>query len=284
MTYLLTKLILLLVAAGVLGILVGFAMRMLLERRSGTDIPTADVGALRAERDEAMHSLRELTQERRDLQARLTAALATSPGSADDATAREELEARNAELTLARRELADMQRRLNDLDGLDDELHDAGILADRVPELERQLEELQGSAERAGVLSARINNLADNVDPSLDTDGVVAADISGLQQRAADLSSLQNRIDDLNQRINRLKAGTRPTNHDDLTEISGVGARVARLLHSHGIFRFEQLAALSEDEIDELDSSLGEFSGRVRRDQWVRQAQELYRRRNGTPV
>ncbi len=64
---------------------------------------------------------------------------------------------------------------------------------------------------------------------------------------------------------------------DDFQRIKGVGPRLAEMLHARGFDRFEQLAHLTGEEIDLLDSQLGPFQGRVRRDRIVEQAQYLAR-------
>lgn len=62
---------------------------------------------------------------------------------------------------------------------------------------------------------------------------------------------------------------------DDLRKIKGLGPKMLTLLHSLGITRFEQIAALTEADLDELDGKLGAFAGRPRRDSWVEQARLL---------
>ena len=64
---------------------------------------------------------------------------------------------------------------------------------------------------------------------------------------------------------------------DDLTQLKGVGPKFARLLNDLGITRFEQLARLSEGDIDRLDQHLGAFKGRLERDQVPLQADYLAR-------
>lgn len=64
---------------------------------------------------------------------------------------------------------------------------------------------------------------------------------------------------------------------DDLTKLKGVGPKFARLLNDLGILRFEQIARLSEGDIDRLDGQLGAFKGRLERDQIPLQADYLAR-------
>lgn len=62
---------------------------------------------------------------------------------------------------------------------------------------------------------------------------------------------------------------------DDLTRIKGLGPKLAALLATLGVTRFEQVAAWDDADIDRIDSRLGRFSGRIRRDNWVEQARLL---------
>ena len=64
---------------------------------------------------------------------------------------------------------------------------------------------------------------------------------------------------------------------DDLTRLKGVGPKFAALLNQIGIVRFEQLAKLSEGDIERLDQQLGPFRGRLQRDQVPLQAEYLAR-------
>jgi predicted flap endonuclease-1-like 5' DNA nuclease len=62
---------------------------------------------------------------------------------------------------------------------------------------------------------------------------------------------------------------------DDLTQIKGVGKKLSAMLGEQGVTSFAQIAAWSEADINRIDPLLGRFSGRIRRDQWVTQAQFL---------
>lgn len=67
--------------------------------------------------------------------------------------------------------------------------------------------------------------------------------------------------------------GTPGADHvDDLKAVSGIGPKMEALLNGFGITTWEQLAALTEDEVARVDAALEEFPGRIRRDRWVEQA------------
>ena len=62
---------------------------------------------------------------------------------------------------------------------------------------------------------------------------------------------------------------------DDLTRIKGLGPKIATLLRSLGITRFDQIAAWSEADVARIDPQLGTFQGRIARDNWIEQARYL---------
>jgi len=64
---------------------------------------------------------------------------------------------------------------------------------------------------------------------------------------------------------------------DDLCRLKGIGPKFADALHGLGFTRFDQLARLTPTEVERLDGQLGAFSGRIKRDRVVEQADYLAR-------
>jgi predicted flap endonuclease-1-like 5' DNA nuclease len=62
---------------------------------------------------------------------------------------------------------------------------------------------------------------------------------------------------------------------DDLTQIKGVPKVLQRKLHRVGVFYFWQIAEWSPEDVRYVDSKLAAFKGRIERDAWVSQANEL---------
>ena len=60
-----------------------------------------------------------------------------------------------------------------------------------------------------------------------------------------------------------------------LTQIKGLGPKLATTLAEQGITRVEQIAALTPAEAETLDAKLGAFRGRMARDRWIEQAKLL---------
>lgn len=64
---------------------------------------------------------------------------------------------------------------------------------------------------------------------------------------------------------------------DDLVQLKGIGPKLATLLNSRGLTRFDQIAKLSPAQVADLDETLGAFRGRLSRDNVVDQADYLAR-------
>ncbi|MFH1330352.1 MAG: hypothetical protein ABIJ48_06875 [Actinomycetota bacterium] len=98
-----------------------------------------------------------------------------------------------------------------------------------------------------------------------------------LRHQHAVLEEKERLITVLLQRLQ--EAGEVQEGPDDLKEIIGIGPVIEGLLHGLGITTFEELAALSDDEVGRIGNLLGAFRERIRRDRWVEQAADLARRR-----
>ena len=59
---------------------------------------------------------------------------------------------------------------------------------------------------------------------------------------------------------------------DDLLLLKGVGPKLATLLGTLGVTRFDQIAAWTDADIARIDAQLGTFKGRATRDKWIEQA------------
>jgi len=61
---------------------------------------------------------------------------------------------------------------------------------------------------------------------------------------------------------------------EDLTQIKGIDTNLAGRLKQLNLYRFEQVAALSDDDITNVDEAL-KLGGKIEKDDWVGQAQRL---------
>ncbi len=67
---------------------------------------------------------------------------------------------------------------------------------------------------------------------------------------------------------------------DDLKKIKGVGPAIEKTLKKLGIHRFNQIAEMSEYDIDRVAQQLKGFRSRIYREDWIGQARELQYRKN----
>ncbi|MFC5407943.1 hypothetical protein ACFPMF_01385 [Larkinella bovis] len=66
---------------------------------------------------------------------------------------------------------------------------------------------------------------------------------------------------------------------DDLKEINGIGPFFEKKLHSLRIYTFRQLASCTPADVDQIGNIIEFFPDRIEREDWVGQAQKLYRRK-----
>ena len=69
-------------------------------------------------------------------------------------------------------------------------------------------------------------------------------------------------------------AAARGGKADNLQRISGVGPKNEKVLHGLGFFHFDQIAAWTSEQVNWVDDHL-KFNGRIKREEWIRQAQLL---------
>ena len=62
---------------------------------------------------------------------------------------------------------------------------------------------------------------------------------------------------------------------DDLKLIWGIGPAFEKLLNKTGVWHFDQVASWSAADIAHVDAKLKGFHGRIKRDDWVKQAKKL---------
>ena len=68
--------------------------------------------------------------------------------------------------------------------------------------------------------------------------------------------------------------------HDNLKKIKGVGPAIEKTLNGLGIYRFNQIAEMSEYDIDRVAQQLKGFRSRIYREDWIGQARTLQYEKN----
>ena len=62
---------------------------------------------------------------------------------------------------------------------------------------------------------------------------------------------------------------------DDLKRIKGIGPKLEGVLNTLGVYHLDQIASWGDREVAWVDYHLEGFKGRIRRDDWVAQAEAL---------
>jgi predicted flap endonuclease-1-like 5' DNA nuclease/cell division protein FtsB len=70
---------------------------------------------------------------------------------------------------------------------------------------------------------------------------------------------------------------------DDLKQIKGVGPAIEKTLNELGIYSFNQIAEISEYEIDRVAQRLKGFRSQIYRQDWIGQARDLHYQKNNSP-
>jgi predicted flap endonuclease-1-like 5' DNA nuclease/septal ring factor EnvC (AmiA/AmiB activator) len=69
---------------------------------------------------------------------------------------------------------------------------------------------------------------------------------------------------------------------DNLRLIKGIGPAIEKTLNELGIFRYHQIAEMTEYDVNRVAQRLKGFSSRIYREDWVGQARDLQLRKSGT--
>jgi len=107
--------------------------------------------------------------------------------------------------------------------------------------------------------------------------------LATLRQRISPLTQKLRQQRQLIRQLRELSANSKSGNAaatkqpDDLKAIRGIGPALERRLHSHGIERFEQIAAMSEKEFVAIAARLSIAPTLAQRQGWIQQARDLYR-------
>lgn len=98
-----------------------------------------------------------------------------------------------------------------------------------------------------------------------------------------DIQGIAKRLEEINDHLKAMAAKRTPppVERDDLKRINGIGPVLEEKLNAAGIDRYWQIAALSDPDIDRLESEIIHLSGRIRRDDWVGQAKALHHEKYG---
>lgn len=161
------------------------------------------------------------------------------------------------------------------------------LAEETVGEAKGRVDEIRGVVE--GV-KARATDALDNLEQLFEDRVSRALRRLGVPTRD-DLQGIAKRLENLNGLLEAVVAErqasgvhAQPERQDDLKSINGIGPVLEGKLKAHGIRGYRQLATLTDADIDRLESKIINFSGRVRREDWIGQAKALYLKKYGEPL
>ena len=187
-----------------------------------------------------------------------------------------EVEAKDARIRRLQRELENWQNRLPPL---------IEKFRQRNEYAEKLESDLEAARERIAILDASIEPGQTRIEPVNHPDeltdgrgasndaiddgepGLVNSEHAELEQNAVDENPGpdEDEPDDEDDSIAR----------DNLKAIKGVGPAIEKTLHEMGIFRYQQIADMSEYDIDRIAKRLKGFRSRIYREDWIGQARDL---------
>jgi predicted flap endonuclease-1-like 5' DNA nuclease/cell fate (sporulation/competence/biofilm development) regulator YmcA (YheA/YmcA/DUF963 family) len=238
----------------------------------------------------------ELQREFKDIRSNLEVAVAQRDRlqksirsrNADGASAAKALKEKDDKIFKLSRELENWQNRLPPL------IERFRIRDEEASSLESELSDVQDRLDALKGMVDSDQTHIEPVDPGTLTDGLDASNEPIDMQFEADENALQDgRLtdDDLsaaaaNEDRNEASDETGYSesdaeSRDNLKMIKGIGPAIEKTLNELGIFRFTQIAEMSEYDIDRIAQRLRGFRSRIDREDWVGQARDLHDQNTG---
>lgn len=143
-----------------------------------------------------------------------------------------------------------------------------------------KVEQFKGKVEEARTMAVET---LDNLEQIFEERVARALTRLGIPNRD-DFQAIADRLEELNQSVQALlrsKAKAAAAAPDDLKEISGIGPAIEGRLQGDGIVSFRQIAELSPQEIERLETHVINSTGRIHRENWIEQAKELHFKKYG---
>jgi poly(hydroxyalkanoate) granule-associated protein len=156
-----------------------------------------------------------------------------------------------------------------------------------IEEVREQVEEVRGKVEGIKTKAAdTLDNLEqlfeERVSRALKRLGVPTRDdLQGIARRLEEMNGL---LEALAEERQAAAMAAPPADRDDLKLIKGIGSVLEGKLHGVGINTYQQIATLTDEEIERLEAGDASFSGRIHRDDWIGQARSLYHKKHGAPI
>jgi predicted flap endonuclease-1-like 5' DNA nuclease len=143
------------------------------------------------------------------------------------------------------------------------------VTKDRLADFEARLNQLESENLN---LKASIDQLNHGGIPLQDKSAALESDDQSSDQPEPDTDLIMQPKTDLFKTDRELLMDQ---SRDDLSRIEGVGPFIEKKLNDIGVYSFEQIANWTESDIASITQQLNYFEGRIVKDNWTGQAQEL---------
>ena len=130
--------------------------------------------------------------------------------------------------------------------------------------------------------------LGDELDASNDPANVTQTDLEGVLEDADDIEDEPGNPEDKPEGADDAMAAAELHDHesaslrDNLRLIKGIGPAIEKTLNELGIFRYHQIAEMTDYDINRIARRLRGFSSRIYREDWIGQARDLQLQKSGT--
>ena len=130
--------------------------------------------------------------------------------------------------------------------------------------------------------------LGDELDASNDPANVTQTDLEGVLEDADDIEDESGNPEDEPEGADDAMAAAELHHHesaslrDNLRLIKGIGPAIEKTLNELGIFRYHQIAEMTDYDINRIARRLRGFSSRIYREDWIGQARDLQLQKSGT--
>ena len=224
---------------------------------------------------EAFERRDELQRQMKDVRGNLESAVSERDQLRNSTAAEDlstELEKKDARIEKLNSELANWQDRLPPL---------IERYQQRNAEAEALETQLADALERIADLEGMVGSdqtRVDPVDPDAMTDGMDASNDPHDDEPEEDIEAFDNveETEEVEEVEDAADADLHDLPHDNLKLIKGVGPAIEKTLNELGIQRFDQIAQMSEYDIDRVAHRLKGFRSRIYREDWIGQARDLH--------
>ena len=268
------KIILALLATGILGWIVGFFLGKIFGSANATELLKESDNKRRMREQEMQGLHAEATATAAKISSmetelvKLTSTVKTREGWIS------EIEAKQHELQ------SDLDARISELDELKAETEREK--ADLKTQFEQTLAASQTEIAALKVRVAESEGAAKFAKIAESQSKAREAELAQLKVRLTELEMMAREVKEPQVKVSTASAmPANPKDTDDLKEVFGIGPALEKLLNQQGIYWFRQIAEWTPEDVKRYDALTEQFRGRIERENWIVSAKEAHSKKYG---